>query len=599
MTALSLPIVFFWVSTLLAVVAVILLFLLKPPVLQALVSSNVVWKQVIRVSQALNDRWRWWLSLLLATLILLLLLFAIYRPDLSEGEGRNKVILVIDNSPTMAARMSNGISRLDMAKNLAQDFLSELPGDRSVLIVDTQRSVAIPEFTNIALAKTILDGIEIGTSLDPVVPSKVSREAAEHRFVFTDGVLLGAPPDSYETVSVFEPISNVGITHVDFALVPGNPGERQAFVELKNAGFETQVVELDLNSEAGESLKRKIEIKAGEKIGQILNISSFSSGAVRVSATSGQDGFRFDDKAFDYLSSKKEIKVLLVSQNSADDKLLELLELMPRVDVQAINAVAYSSTVADELQPDLLIFNRVVPESRPNRPTVIFGVKSAKWLPVQVTDAMSTQVEVVKNSAHPLMQNVSLRDLIVEGGVVFGGVTDAIAPFLSSKSEGALAVTLGGVNPIILFGFDAETSNIELLADFPILLANLLTWMGDEPAVIRASPGIIAIPGDAVRVNGMDGKEYSTWTVADQTYFNAIEAGLYTITTEDGPLRVAVSQVAEKFSDVNQSRISRVVAADLTAPNLSGGFSLAVILCLLAFSLLVLDWTLFHRRVTQ
>jgi len=88
---------------------------------------------------------------------------------------------------------------------------------------------------------------------------------------------------------------------------------------LKNAGFETQVVELDLNSEAGESLKRKIEIKAGEKIGQILNISSFSSGAVRVSATSGQDGFRFDDKAFDYLSSKKEIKVLLVSQNSADD----------------------------------------------------------------------------------------------------------------------------------------------------------------------------------------------------------------------------------------------------------------------------------------
>ncbi|MFZ9963370.1 MAG: hypothetical protein ACO3FP_08525, partial [Burkholderiales bacterium] len=61
----------------------------------------------------------------------------------------------------------------------------------------------------------------------------------------------------------------------------------------------------------------------------------------------------------------------------------------------------------------------------------------------------------------------------------------------------------------------------------------------------------------------------------------------------------AVSQSAERFSDVNQSRISRVVAADLTAPNLSRGFSLAVILCLLAFGLLVLDWTLFHRRVTQ
>ncbi|MGA0129401.1 MAG: hypothetical protein ACO3I1_08985, partial [Burkholderiales bacterium] len=232
-------------------------------------------------------------------------------------------------------------------------------------------------------------------------------------------------------------------------------------------------------------------------------------------------------------------------------------------------------------------------------PTVIFGVKPAKWLPVQVTDAMSTQVEVVKNSAHPLMQNVSLRDLIVEGGVVFGGASDVIVPFLTSKSEGPLAVTQGGVNPIILFGFDTETSNIELLADFPILLANLLTWMGDEPAIIRAPPGIIAIPGGAVRVNGMDGEEYPTWTVADQTYFNAIEAGLYTITTEDGPLRVAVSQGAERFSDVNQSRISRVVAADLTAPNLSRGFSLAIILCLLAFGLLVLDWTLFHRRVTQ
>ena len=70
--ALSSPIFFLLLAGLIG--SVVLLYLLRPPVLNRLMSSNLIWRRVLRSSRVINERWRWWLSLLLSMLIAICLL---------------------------------------------------------------------------------------------------------------------------------------------------------------------------------------------------------------------------------------------------------------------------------------------------------------------------------------------------------------------------------------------------------------------------------------------------------------------------------------------------------------------------------------------
>ena len=58
--AVSSPLFFFLIAGL--IVGVILLYLLRPPVLNRLMPSNLIWRRVLRSSRVINERWRWWLS---------------------------------------------------------------------------------------------------------------------------------------------------------------------------------------------------------------------------------------------------------------------------------------------------------------------------------------------------------------------------------------------------------------------------------------------------------------------------------------------------------------------------------------------------------
>ena len=57
-----------------AIVATIIIYLLNPPILNRVVASNLIWRRVIESARVLHDRWRWWLSLLLALLIIIMII---------------------------------------------------------------------------------------------------------------------------------------------------------------------------------------------------------------------------------------------------------------------------------------------------------------------------------------------------------------------------------------------------------------------------------------------------------------------------------------------------------------------------------------------
>jgi hypothetical protein len=128
-------------AALLAAVAlsVLLLYLLKPLARRLVVPSMLVWRLVLRERKATPDRLRWWISLLLASIVALAIALALVRPQLHVlGMQAANTIIVVDNSATLGAIASDGKTRFEHALDRARELV-RASGSGRVLIADTRR----------------------------------------------------------------------------------------------------------------------------------------------------------------------------------------------------------------------------------------------------------------------------------------------------------------------------------------------------------------------------------------------------------------------------------------------------------------------------
>ena len=592
--ALSSPVFFLLLAGLIG--SVVLLYLLRPPVLNRLMSSNLIWRRVLGSSRAINERWRWWLSLLLATLIAICLLLAAFRP-MDNGQMNDRSLIIFDNAPSMGALTQDGLSRFNVAKDSVIRHLNSLSKDMQVMLVDTQRQVTTPSFGSISQALEILDSLSVGSSLDPLVPAQVATIDASRKFIYTDGVMIGGVPEDFTSVSAFQPVPNVGITRLSFAAVPGNTQQRQAFIEIVNGGGEPTVVEIALTQTESRLITRQVELAPYEKLTQIFDATAFESGPVKASVVSTVDRFKADDVAFGYITAKRQVRVGFVSDD-VDSKMLTLLDLMPRVVLTSMTNTDYQGLESEELQFDILVFDRVSVDRKPVIPSIFFGVNSANWLGASVSSIRSSQLSVEKNTAHPILRNISMTDLLIESGVLFAPAV-GVEALLTSEDEAILAIAVPGAVKSVLLGFDLDKSNLAFLADFPIFLSNSITWLVDEPPILNATPGTIKLPSDITKVYRIDGVDVPLWFADGNSYFHTRETGLFTGFSSNGPLRVSVSQLDRRFSDINKSNLPIFESSEnFVAPGLNG-YSLSFLVGALTLILLMVDWYLYHRRVTQ
>lgn len=592
--ALSSPVFFLLLAGLIG--TVVLLYLLRPPVLNRLMSSNLIWRRVLGSSRAINERWRWWLSLLLATLIAICLLLAAFRP-MDNGQMNDRSLIIFDNAPSMGALTRDGMSRFNVAKDSVIRHLNSLSKDMQVMLVDTQRQVTTPSFGSISQALEILDSLSVGNSLDPLVPAQVATIDASRKFIYTDGVMIGGVPEDFTSVSAFQPVPNVGITRLSFAAVPGNTQQRQAFIEIVNGGGEPTVVEIALTQTESRLITRQVELAPYEKLTQIFDATAFESGPVKASVVSTVDRFKADDVAFGYITAKRQVRVGFVSDD-VDSKMLTLLDLMPRVVLTSLTNADYQGLESEELQFDILVFDRVSVDRKPVIPSIFFGVNSANWLGASVSSIRSSQLSVERNTAHPILRNISMTDLLIESGVLFAPMV-GVEALLTSEDEAILAIAVPGAVKSVLLGFDLDKSNLAFLADFPIFLSNSITWLVDEPPILNATPGTIKLPSDITKVYRIDGVDVPLWFADGNSYFHTRETGLFTGFSSNGPLRVSVSQLDRRFSDINKSNLPIFESSEnFVAPGLNG-YSLSFLVGALTLILLMVDWYLYHRRVTQ
>ncbi len=581
--------------------AVVLLYLLRPPARRRFVSSNLIWQRVLEAYRRVSDRWRWWLSLLIASIVCTSIVLAVVRPGTEADAGDGKVIVVVDNAPTMATRTNGGRERFEIAKDRAIELIENFSSEMQVMVVDTQRRLVTPEFESRRDAIETVLTLQLGQSFLPIVPSSIISIPAERRYVVTDGVLLGAPPSDFVTISVFEAAENLGITAFDFENVPGDPAQREAFIEVVNAGSKPVTAEIVISGVGEQRISRKVSVEANSYTGQTFDLSAFPGGPIRAALTATGDGYRDDDVAYGYLSSRRIVRVTLVT-NGRGNYLVKSLTAQPRVRLNVVSPRLYMDQVAkgsNQNQADIFVFDRFVPEQPPSGPALLIGAKPVNWLPARAGLASFPEIAAA-DIRHPVLRDISLRDLYIErGDYLKVPDDDAISVLLRADDNKVLAVAHDGVPRWVLVGFDVANSNFGLLPGFPLFLGNTINWLADEPEIVRAQPGVIAVPFEQARVFAMDGTELPTVTVDKRSFFDATQPGLYTAIGKDRPIRIAVNLLERRISDVNSSALVTATAEPVTVEGEKAlPLGLSALLLVLATALLCIEWVAYHRRIT-
>ena len=123
--------------------------------------------QVVKKIKSKFDRKKWFLSVLMALLISSSLTVVLLSDRYGELIGiKNRLVLLIDNSPSKSTKTSDGGTRYAKALTLAKNIIDELDINAQVMIVDAQGSINSPRFDLPKVAIQLINDLRIG--IDPV-----------------------------------------------------------------------------------------------------------------------------------------------------------------------------------------------------------------------------------------------------------------------------------------------------------------------------------------------------------------------------------------------------------------------------------------------
>jgi hypothetical protein len=578
--------------------AIVFLYWLKPPPQRVVVPSTFIWNRVLKERKRSSDFWRWLVSLLVALAAALAIAAAIGRPEIEALSGRaRRIVVVVDDSPTMGARTGSGATRFELAVEKARGLLGEGSSGSQYLVTDTAGRLVGTEFSDRRAALERLDGLRVSLAESTAFPAGdpllVSDPATEIYFV-TDGVMVQETPPGVRVVSVFEPVDNVGITAFDLRAVPAEPNRFEAFLELVNHSAEPKRVALQLDGASGVSVSSAVVLGPGQVRGENLDLDRFASGPVRALIDAPEDGYELDNVAYAYLGSPKKVRVILVTIGNT--YLETLLPLDPRIVLEVVPPDRIQNAEAGDL-PDLYVFDGFAPDKAPGAPALLFRPNAAAWLPAPT----GTEVEGLSLAGtgrdHPLMANVSLDDVVVErAALVARGEGQRVAA--GSDDE---PLILAGDSPVrfVLVSFALTDSNLPFQSSFPVFLSNAVSWLAGTE-VVASSLRTVAVPVAEAVVTDVEGHEVPARPRGARTSFAAEAPGLYYVRGAKGgenEVVVSANLLSPRVSAVNASVLAPE-AGRANAQKAGSSGELWIVLLLLALTVLLVEWFTYHRRLT-
>jgi hypothetical protein len=563
---------------------VIGLYFLKLRHRRVFISSSMLWQRVIdeRVTHSIRERLRRIISIAVAVLIALLIALSIGRPQVDWLTGKaQRIVIVLDTSPSMNARTADGSTRWQHAVERARQLIDGAGPAAEIRIADTSGETGFPFMTDRSEVRASIDRIS-PEGVEPRFPKLDGRDSTVY-FV-SDGVGVRNVPESAQRLSVFETAPNVAITAFEVRPVPANPLGYEAYIEIQNYGKAAEVG-LTLSGAAKDNITRTLRLRANETFKELFDLTGFQGGPVTARIKTQDDALAGDDLAFAYLPVKRRIRTLLVTRGN--NYLETLLKVNRYVDLRKITPDAYRE--APEI--DVYVFDRFAPPTAPSKPAFIVGAASVNWLRTPQGEVRKPAITTWADD-HPIMQYVPVHDISIDKASRIDATNLTV---IAASNETPLIVA--SENPRwVMLTFDLNSSDFALQTGFPVFVENVLAWFNREQLAVRRPPGSVEIPLANAEIRTIDGTVIPSIAQLGATVFHAREPGLYMATSGDSSLPVAVSLTSPDLSNINQSTFKE----DKAPVESSTWFhhELWVYMVLAAVILISIEWFTYHRRIT-
>ena len=170
----------------------------------------------------------------------------------------------------------------------------------------------------------------------------------------------------------------------------------------------------------------------------------------------------------------------------------------------------------------------------------------------------------------------------------------------NGSASGALVTTGESRARWIKVGFALHDSNFPLQPDFPVFLGNALSWVTEPTPVLRRGLGSIEIAGHQAQVHDGSGKPVAVSATARGVVFEAPRSDVYTVSLPSGPMLVVANVPDRDYALINRTRLNSTgaTAIDSDASARFWNMELWMLLLLLATALMLVEWTVFTRRLT-
>lgn len=511
-----------WLPLLLAALAVLAIYLIRPTAQSLSVASTLLWRRLLAHRRKRRDRLRWLLSLLLAMTVAGCLALAAGQAAWLQPGGGDRIALAFDSSPTMNAALPDGTGiRMDLAVAEARRIVAEADtGSRFTLGADPTRLT--PAEALLALSGSF-ESEETEEQPEPAIP------AADTAYLFTDGVSdwrpIIDPGTATRTVSVLAPARNAGIVHFVTRPAPSHEAKPEALVEVlaTDSPGATGLVPVELTIADVETIRirRQLELPPGNRFTALIDIAGFAPGPVTARLRTPGDVFPLDDRATlvdaERTGSARAVRPnaerrLFVQTRSrtsfSDSAAARAFEADPSVEVVAVQAetaetgaqpAPAASADADAAAApgpvDIAVFHRTAPTQLPTLPSLFLAPPEALAAgglsPAEAAPLSQRRIDRVV-AEHPILDGVSLLGLPARIPIrevdprckplATAGNLPAVVACDPADLPPAPASTTPSPPPdltarSVVIAFDLDLSPLSQRPDLAALLQNATEWL--------------------------------------------------------------------------------------------------------------------------
>lgn len=546
---------------------IILLYMLRLRRVETPVSSTLLWQKLLRDRQA-NAPWqrlRRNLLLLLQLLILAALVFALARPFLpTPSIVSGNVVVLLDASASMMATDVQP-SRFDAARREVERWIGNLGGDEAMtLILVGQRPLVLspagadPRTLRQALFRARPAPVAADWPAALALASGAAQGFEDARIVIvSDG---GLPPDlpAAAVEVIYVPIGTEG-ANLALSAVATRSGLQgpQLLVSTTNHGATEQASLVSVYVDGALFDARRVTLAPAEQRNLTWDLPADAVTVRAELSEQSEDYLALDDRAWAVNAAGAGARALLVT--SGNIFLEQALGLLP--DLTTVRAApgdpfpvltGGDQDGAQQSEPyDLLVLDGV-PLPDPLPPGDLLLVNPPSGGNLFTVGALYSDTTVIRLADSPLLQFVEWR------GVNVRAARDVSAPWAQPVIQAAggpllLAGETAGRRVVILT-FDLHDSDLPLRIAFPVLMANITSWL--SPGQALAFSGSLA-PGrpaalspaagaSALLVQKPDGEQRILTADEEQTilFEETDQLGIYTVIAREG----AGDRIAGRFA---------------------------------------------------